>query len=331
METHFFRFGPYLIQSPRRLTSLSLPSNSASLRLIKLVDSPPQNTTQQRQLWDHHWNDDDEVVLSLARIDHDYLLRFPDLADFLLQPATSRIGITQRSAETDDATLEHLLIDQVLPRYLAHEGLLSLHASALIIDGKCVLILGKSGAGKSTLSGFLAMRGHTLLSDDCTLVELDAGHALATPTYPSLRLLPDSIEALYPAGTDMRPMAHYSSKQRVIPQFSENPLPTLPIDGLFVLDNTGDRPDRATLTPMSAAETCLALLRHSFQLDPGDKARMTAHLRMCSQIARNLPACRLDYPRRYDAMANVAAAIETHVSAMPGVAATQALAPTPGS
>ena len=277
--------------------------------------------------WIHHWIDGNETVLSLARFGDDYLLRFPDLADFLLQPHATRISLVQRCAGSNDATLEHLLIDQVLPRYLAHEGMLSLHASALVIDDKCILILGKSGAGKSTLSGVLAARGHTLLSDDCTLVELDGSHVFATPTYPSLRLLPDSIEALYPLGAEVRPMAHYSSKQRVVPQAGDIDPPTLPIDGLFLLDTPGEAAAAVTLDPMSAAETCVALLRHSFQLDPGDRPRMAAHLRRCSEVARRLPACRLDYPRRYDQMAGVAAAIEAHVSAMPGSNAPQAAQP----
>ncbi|QIL20529.1 hypothetical protein [Thermomonas sp. HDW16] len=319
------QFGPWWIASETALSSLAYAMARAVGKTIEIVEAPQ---LFEPQSWHHHWTDDNAVVLSLARQGDGYLLRFPDLADFLLQPHASRISIIQRNASTDDATLEHLLIDQVLPRYLAHEGMLSLHASTLVIGGKCVLILGKSGAGKSTLSGFLAVRGHTLRSDDCTLVELDGSLALATPTYPSLRLLPDSIEALYPAGTDMRPMAHYSSKQRVVPQAVDTGLPTLPIDGFLVLDNAAPA-NAAPLTPMTAAESCLALIRHSFQLDPGDKRRMATHLHMCSEVARMLPACRLAYPRRYDAMTDVASLIEAHVSAMP--IATAAHAPTPAS
>ena len=189
-------------------------SNEAVGSNIEVSELPRTNIDQC--VWDHHWTDDDEVVLSLARQGDDYLLRFPDLADFLLQPTASRITVVQRGDDTDDASLEHLLIDQVLPRYLAHEGLLSLHASMLTVGGRCVLILGNSGAGKSTLAGFLAAHGHGLLSDDCSIVELDGARTLATPNYPSQRLLPDSIEALHPQGyAGLRPMAHYSDQQRV--------------------------------------------------------------------------------------------------------------------
>ena len=179
------------------------------------------------------------------------------------------------------------------------------------------------------MAGFLSARGHGLLSDDCTIVEVEAGRALATATYPSLRLLPDSIDALYPSGTDLRPMAHYSPKQRVAAQQAgDGRLPTLAVDGLVVLEVAEPASDDVALAPMTAAETCLALVRHSFQLDPGDKPRMAAHLRRCSGIARMLPAFRLHYPRRYDRAPEAVAAIEAHVAALPAPPITHV--PDPG-
>ena len=322
-----YQFGPCVVSTDLRLDALPHFELETGLACIQATSSAAPFTVDPH--WLHHWIDDDEVVLSMARQGPDYFLRFPDLADFLLEPDASRITVVHRNVDTDDATLEHLLIDQVLPRYLAHEGLLSLHASALTIDGKCLLILGKSGAGKSTLAGFLAAHGHGLLSDDCTIVEVEAGRALATATYPSLRLLPDSVDALYPAGADLRPMAHYSPKQRVAAQQAgDGRLPTLAVDGLVVLEVAEPASDDVALAPMTAAETCLALVRHSFQLDPGDKPRMAAHLRRCSGIARMLPAFRLHYPRRYDRAPEAVAAIEAHVAALPAPPITHV--PDPG-
>jgi serine kinase of HPr protein (carbohydrate metabolism regulator) len=46
----------------------------------------------------------------------------------------------------------------------------TLHASAVAIDGRAVLIMGPSGAGKSDLALRLLDRGFTLVSDDQTIV-----------------------------------------------------------------------------------------------------------------------------------------------------------------
>jgi serine kinase of HPr protein (carbohydrate metabolism regulator) len=53
----------------------------------------------------------------------------------------------------------------------------TLHATAVAIDGRAVLIEGESGAGKSDLALRLIDRGATLVSDDRTLV-VRSGSAL---------------------------------------------------------------------------------------------------------------------------------------------------------
>lgn len=53
---------------------------------------------------------------------------------------------------------------------LAWRGKLPLHASAIRIAGKAVLLCGPSGAGKSTLCAALVANGAELLSDDLTII-----------------------------------------------------------------------------------------------------------------------------------------------------------------
>jgi hypothetical protein len=58
-------------------------------------------------------------------------------------------------------------LDQLLMMYaLAERDGAILHACAVELDGKGLLLPGKSGAGKTTISRLFAARGHTLLSDD---------------------------------------------------------------------------------------------------------------------------------------------------------------------
>ncbi len=115
-----YQFGPCVVSTDLRLDALPHFELETGLACIQATSSAAPFTVDPH--WLHHWIDDDEVVLSMARQGPDYFLRFPDLADFLLEPDASRITVVHRNVDTDDATLEHLLIDQVLPRYLAHEG-----------------------------------------------------------------------------------------------------------------------------------------------------------------------------------------------------------------
>jgi serine kinase of HPr protein (carbohydrate metabolism regulator) len=56
----------------------------------------------------------------------------------------------------------------------------TLHASAVAIDGRAVLIMGPSGAGKSDLALRLLDRGFTLVSDDQTIVRRDGDGLIAS-------------------------------------------------------------------------------------------------------------------------------------------------------
>ncbi|RST30989.1 aldolase [Sphingomonas ginkgonis] len=56
----------------------------------------------------------------------------------------------------------------------------TLHASAVAIDGRAVLISGLSGSGKSDLALRLIDRGFTLVSDDQTIVKKLNGTLVAT-------------------------------------------------------------------------------------------------------------------------------------------------------
>jgi serine kinase of HPr protein (carbohydrate metabolism regulator) len=57
----------------------------------------------------------------------------------------------------------------------------TIHATAVAIDGRTVLITGPSGAGKSDLALRLIDRGAILVSDDYIMVRQSAGLVLAEP------------------------------------------------------------------------------------------------------------------------------------------------------
>ncbi len=59
-----------------------------------------------------------------------------------------------------------------------------LHATAVRLDGRAVLITGPSGSGKSDLALRLLELGAELISDDQVQIERREGHAVASPPEP---------------------------------------------------------------------------------------------------------------------------------------------------
>lgn len=90
----------------------------------------------------------------------------------------------------------HALFGTVTGLLVAWRGAIPLHACAVAMNGRGVVLCGLSGAGKSTLTAGLATHGATLLSDDLSvLVSKDGGEWLQ-PGRPALRLFPEIADWL---------------------------------------------------------------------------------------------------------------------------------------
>jgi hypothetical protein len=182
---------------------------------------------------------------------------------------------------------------------LAHEGRLVLHAGAVQIGDWGVVLMGKSGGGKSTLVASFDLAGHALLGDDAIVISWPGETPCAQAVYPSLRLLPDSVDALYSESVTTTSVAHYTSKQRVsLPINGEVAGPNLPIRGVFVIAEPSGDAD-IQIRRLSIADACMAFIENSFVLDPTDMQRSRSRLETASALARQVPAFGISYPHDY--------------------------------
>jgi hypothetical protein len=89
------------------------------------------------------------------------------------------------------------LLGPVFGFILRLRGFTALHASAAVINGYAVAFVGGGGAGKSTIVAALARAGHRVLSDDIAVLEETSGTFRIKPSYPQVRLWPDSVSILF--------------------------------------------------------------------------------------------------------------------------------------
>ena len=170
-----YRIFDILIDSNIPLPELPEVTKGTARILFQLSGQRPYNGSFD---WRHHWRfSDGTVCISVARTGKGYCLRFPGLADFSTGDVEADI-VCHPCDDIPDETIRHLLLDQVIPRLLAHEGNTILHASAVAIDGRAIAFAGETGMGKSTLAASLHARGHPVLSDDSLLL-LHQNHAIA--------------------------------------------------------------------------------------------------------------------------------------------------------
>lgn len=143
---------------------------------------------------------DNRVACWCKRKGDEYLFVFPGNSTFHITAAGVISCFLHQGP--DMQLLRHLLLNQIIPRYLATTGRLVLHASAVTLaNGKSVAFLGDSGFGKSTLVSSFHRHGAELINDDCILLE-NANHSVtAIGGLVGIRLFPDSVNAVFNEAT----------------------------------------------------------------------------------------------------------------------------------
>lgn len=244
-----------------------------------------------------------------------YRVRFPDLADFLLSGGGDILEV-RRVANTSDATIEHLLLNQVQPLALSRQMKLILHASSVELpDGTAVAFAGPSGAGKSTLAAGFAVAGHRFLGDDGLLIEHRDGQCFALPSHPGIRVWQDSGEALLPGRSALPHAPQLSTKSRFLAEgevaHCAQPRPLR----CFYFLGAGS-PQNVVIQRATGQSVVFLLLQNSFLLDVEEREMLAWHFSSLMRLAELDFFFVLDYPRDYALLPRVRQAVLEHAGSL---------------
>ena len=244
------------------------------------------------------------------RVESGYLLRFTELADFLISGDGQDVRGFPAPQVTAETT-QHLYLNQVLPLALAKQGQLVLHASAIEIGVCAIAFIGASGRGKSTLAASFATNGFRFLTDDGLLLEqCDSGYQVM-PSHPSIRLWDDSHQALISTDALTAPPVQFTSKSRFLAGedivFCDQ---ARPLRRIYFL-GPGTSP-QLTFERVKPAEALIELVKHSFLLDIEERDMLAAQFDEFSKLVSQPICYRLDYPRRYEDLVLIRQAIVKH-------------------
>jgi hypothetical protein len=258
----------------------------------------------------HHWTaTDGSIWMNFYRAGDGFLLRFPGLADFRVAPDGSEASCWIVPG-IDDGTLEHLFLNQVLPLMQSARGDLIFHASAVECLGGAIAFLGVSGRGKSTLAASFAISGKRFLTDDGFGLELTADGYDVLPSHPSIRVWDDTQAALRTDQLVKAAPVAYTEKARVLsgvglPHCAE----PRPLIAAFFLGEGAT--DEISFQRKRGADALAGWMSNMFVVDIKDRKRISRNLEAVAEIAESVPSIALDYPRRYEALGDLRAAILT--------------------
>jgi hypothetical protein len=131
----------------------------------------------------------------LIQVARDGRCRFAvqDIAAYQIDAAGSEVVI-EAAVDSEISDVGVFLLGTVFGLLCHKRGLLPLHASCVGLGKQAVAFVGNSGIGKSTLAAGFWIRGHVILCDDVTVVDLKAESGpMVWPTFPRLKLWRDVI------------------------------------------------------------------------------------------------------------------------------------------
>ncbi len=246
--------------------------------------------------------------ISCGKIAGLHVIRFAEIADFLVSVERREI-VCYPQPEIPVETLRHLFLDQVLPRLLAGRDQIVLHAGAVVIGGEAVGFLGESGSGKSTLCVSLANLGNPLITDDSLLLRRLEGRIVCIPSYPGVRLWPESVSALFTESAEVAPVAHYMNKYRLSADrnpfsFAAEPFPLRKIYLIEPFDD-GAPSKEVSIAPLTASRVFKPLLDSAYRLDVHNRTGLTDEFNLLAEIAAGVPFARLCYPRDFSLLPQI--------------------------
>ena len=156
-------------------------------------------------------------------------LTYRDGTRFLLDWQGTQIWATWPKALTLEDTVTYL-VGPVMGMVLYFRGITCLHASAVSVGRRAVVLLGAPGAGKSTTAAAFAKLGYGVLSDDIVPLAEREGAFWIQSGYPRVCLWPQSVSTLY-GSSDALPLITPTWDKRYLDltrngcRFQSQPLP----------------------------------------------------------------------------------------------------------
>lgn len=204
----------------------------------------------------------------------------------------------------EERVLRICILGPALGVLLHQRGYFVLHASAVAIAGESVAFLGEKGWGKSTIAAALHRRGHGVVADDVTAIQVARDCPLVYPGFPQLKLWPETVASLGDNPETLPRLDPHLEKRarRVVQGFPSTPRP---LRRIYVLAEGTTQ----EIEPLQPQEALIELIRHSYGprfLQPIG----ASHFRLGASVVKNVTVCNLKRPRSLPALSSLARLVE---------------------
>lgn len=228
--------------------------------------------------------------LIVWRLRNGFHLRYADGTQFAVDHAGTRIWATWPASTLTLEDTATYLLGPVMGFVLLLRGCISLHACAVAVEDRAIALVGPAGSGKSTTAAAFAERGYAILAEDVVTLQDRGDEFLVQPGYPSIRLWPSSVEALYGTAATLPRLTPtwdkcYLDLTQEQYEFQQQPLP---LAAIYLL---GERQaDRATaVSELAPTERLLSLVANTYATYLMDKTMRAREFEILGRVLKSVP------------------------------------------
>jgi len=223
-----------------------------------------------------------------------FQLSYSDGACFVVDEAATRVWGTGGEFLTME-DLSTYFLGPVMGFILRKRGTMALHASAVCMDDKAIVLTGEAGAGKSTTAAALALRGAAVLCEDIAAVEERDGAFSIELGYPRICLWPSSVEML---------MGSADALPRLTPNWDKCFLPLdghlarletmkRPLGAIYILAARETAANAPRIEDVSNREVLLELVQNTYMNWLLDRRQRAAEFELLAYLVSRVPVRRI--------------------------------------
>jgi hypothetical protein len=233
-------------------------------------------------------------------------VRWNGVGEFLISDDGCRITGRQHDAAQEESFQVYLL-GQALSYALVRRGLEPLHATAIVVNGGAVVLLGSSGFGKSSLAACLLEAGHRLLTDDLLVLQASGGSVMAYPGPARIKLFPQLARRFLPKVASGVAM-NSGTRKLILPlENIQSVVHPVPLRRIYALPAPGSKAHSSDvqISVLPPGQSFLALVRNTFNDRIVNPARLERQFEAAASVASLMTVKQVSYPRGLSRIAAV--------------------------
>ena len=261
---------------------------------------------------------DPAYALTVWGAEQFFELAYSDGARFVIDANARRVWGQCPPLTIDDIGV--YLRGPIMGFVLRRRSVASLHACAVSISGKSVVLCGPTGSGKSTTAAALALRGVPVLCDDITALGEMGDKFYVEPGYPRICLWPDVAESLL-GMPDALPRLTPTWEKCFLPldgikaRFEER---RQPLSGMYLLAPRVSEARAPWIEDLSSRQALLELVQNTYMNWLLDRERRASEFDVLTRLVTGVHVRKIvphTDPRRINALCELICSDAERVSA----------------